>query len=134
MLAGQQDVGHLGAGMMEHVDVNPEVQLREALPGEVRVRHVHEGAGLVDAALQGVGVAVDGSIPNMSGIGPLVVIGEQRESVGTHHVVEYIDAVRQIRRIRLDALHRNDAQTDKLRLDLLGHIRARNARRLLVEW
>ncbi len=141
MLAGQDDVGHLGAGVMEHVDVHPEIQLRESLPGQVRVGHVHERAGLVDAALQRVLALAQARLPDAGGVGPLVVVGQDGELLGADHVAEHLAAIRDVHGVDLlvGQIHRRahglagkGLHALQGPLHLLGHVGARGGRSLLV--
>ena len=142
VLARQNDVGHLGAGVMEHVDVNPEIQLGQGLPCQRRVRHVHERAGFVDAALERIRIAVDACFPDARGIGPLVVVRQDRELLGAHHVAENLAPVGDVRRLQLDVgqverralrLARDGLHALEGPLDLLRHVDAGSGGGLLVD-
>ena len=83
VLARQDDVGHLGAGVMEHVDVHPEVQLRQRVPRLQQIRLVHEVAGHADAAVKLVGgIDLADGVPNGGGVGPGVPEAQKREALG----------------------------------------------------
>ena len=127
---------------MEHVDVHPEVQLRERLPRKRRVRHVHERTGLVDAALQRVLALAQARLPNAGGVGPLVVVRQDGELLGADHVAQHLAAIRDVHRIDLlvGQIHRraHGLAGERLHalqrpLHFLGHVGAGSGRGLLVD-
>ena len=100
------------------------------------VGHVHEGAGLVDAAADGVGVAGQGGVPGAGGVRPLVVVRGDRELVGTHHVLKDLVAVGNLVHGDLfvgEVEGRACAEALELPLDLLGHVHAGGGGGLLVD-
>ncbi len=80
--AGNDDVGAAVVRAAPQVEVQPEVQAGQSLPGLKQVGLVHEVAGHAHAAVDLVGRvdAVDG-VPDGRGVGPAVPVAKQREAL-----------------------------------------------------